>query len=330
MMHRRANTLFTHLFGLLVGTIVLSHIISFALFMLLYRDDQSCHRGPDAGLYIGLGMELLALTSAAWLGARIVARPMQRLASAAAKLGDDVDAPALTESGPLEARLAARAFNRMQAALRAQLANRARFLAAVSHDLRTPLTRIRLRVERIAEADARTKLRGDVAEMATMLDGTLDYLRGEAAAEGLVMLDVQALLVSMVEDYQEQGCDIQASGAAAPLLARPTALRRALANLIENALHYGGQARLVYRDGPAGLVITIQDRGPGIPDAELVAVLQPFYRLESSRNKGGGGVGLGLAIAREAIERHAGTLTLMNGRSGGLIAMVCLQRRPAS
>jgi len=322
-----ANTLFTRLFGLAAGAIVLSHVVGFALFYMLYHDELKAHpRKPDAGLFIGIGLEFIALAWVAWLGAKIIARPIQQLSTAATELGDDVDRPPLPEAGPVEARQAARAFNRMQSDLREQIAARGRFLAAVSHDLRTPLTRIRLRVERLGESETTRKLRADVDEMAVMLDATLNYLRGEATAESPALLDVFALVASMVDDYQEQGYAITVNGAAGAIHARPLALRRALANLMENALRYGKQASVDCRDRPDGVSITIADQGPGIPAAALAAVMQPFYRIESSRNKNSGGVGLGLSIAREAIDRQGGSLRLENGVDGGLVATVLLPR----
>ena len=285
---------------------------------------------PDLGMFIDIGVELLAVACAAWFAAKIIARPIQQLSTAAAELGDNVDRAPLSEAGPVEARQAARTFNRMQSRIREQMAERGRFLAAVSHDLRTPLTRIRLRVERIKDADdseTLQMLRADVNEMTVMLDATLEYLRGEAKLEASVMMDIQALVVSMAEDYQEQGFSIGAGGSAAPVPVYPSALRRALANLIENALRYGGQADVQCSDTAAGVIIAIRDRGPGMPEAELEAVFEPFYRLEASRNKETGGVGLGLSIAREAIRRHGGMLNLTNAAEGGLVATIYLPRR---
>lgn len=326
MRFKFVDTLFSRLFALAVGAIVASHAIAFGLFFMLYHDAARCHpQPPVGGVVIGVVTELLALATAAWLGARSIARPIQQLAVAAVELGNDVNRSALPESGPVEAQLAARAFNRMQSDLRQQLAARGHFLAAVSHDLRTPLTRIRLRVEQLAEPDVRAQLHADATEMAAMLDATLEYLRGEAAVEAPAMLDVQALVSSMTEDYQEQGHAIECAGVVAPILAQPIALRRALANLMENALRYGGMTKVECAMHPSGLSITIHDQGPGIPAAELTAVMQPFYRLESSRNKASGGVGLGLSIACEAIERQGGTLTLYNAPEGGLVATVLLR-----
>ena len=302
------NTLFTRLFALVLFSLLASHVL----------------------MFIDIGVELLAVACAAWFAAKIIARPIQQLSTAAAELGDNVDRAPLSEAGPVEARQAARTFNRMQSRIREQMAERGRFLAAVSHDLRTPLTRIRLRVERIKDADdseTLQMLRADVNEMTVMLDATLEYLRGEAKLEASVMMDIQALVVSMAEDYQEQGFSIGAGGSAAPVPVYPSALRRALANLIENALRYGGQADVQCSDTAAGVIIAIRDRGPGMPEAELEAVFEPFYRLEASRNKETGGVGLGLSIAREAIRRHGGMLNLTNAAEGGLVATIYLPRR---
>jgi protein-histidine pros-kinase len=281
---------------------------------------------PPAGFLATLGIELLTLALAAWFGAKVIARPIQQLSQAATELGDNVDRPPIEEVGTEEARQAARAFNRMQARLREQIAARGRFLAAVSHDLRTPLTRMRLRVERLAQDDKSQKLREDVREMSAMLDATLNYLRGEAQTEAPRMLDVYALVSSMVEDYQEQGLAITVSGAAAPIMAQATALQRCLMNLMENALRYGEQASVEVRESEAQLIIEIRDRGAGIPADKLEAVMEPFYRLESSRNKATGGVGLGLSIAREAIQRQGGGLSLRNAEEGGLIATVTLPK----
>ena len=328
------NTLFTRLFALVLFSLLASHVLTFAVFFGLFHHHPHPHRPPppmpDLGMFIDIGVELLAVACAAWFAAKIIARPIQQLSTAAAELGDNVDRAPLSEAGPVEARQAARTFNRMQSRIREQMAERGRFLAAVSHDLRTPLTRIRLRVERIKDADdseTLQMLRADVNEMTVMLDATLEYLRGEAKLEASVMMDIQALVVSMAEDYQEQGFSIGAGGSAAPVPVYPSALRRALANLIENALRYGGQADVQCSDTAAGVIIAIRDRGPGMPEAELEAVFEPFYRLEASRNKETGGVGLGLSIAREAIRRHGGMLNLTNAAEGGLVATIYLPRR---
>ncbi|HWZ48998.1 MAG TPA: ATP-binding protein [Herbaspirillum sp.] len=326
----RVNTLFMRLFALSLFSLLASHVLTLVLIFGVFQHHPHVRpqqRPPGFGMVMGIGVELLAVVCVAWFAARIIARPIQQLSSAAAELGDNVDRAPLQEAGPIEARQAARAFNRMQSRLREQLAARGRFLAAVSHDLRTPLTRIRLRVERIVADETVLMLRADVAEMTTMLDATLDYLRGEAQVEPCVMLDIHSLVVSMAEDYAEQGFAISTSGIISPMPAHPNALRRALNNLIENALRYGKQANVACIERAEGVSITISDCGPGIPENELQAVFEPFYRLELSRNKGTGGVGLGLSIAREAIHRHGGTLSLDNAIGGGLVASIFLPRR---
>jgi signal transduction histidine kinase len=323
----RMNTLFTRMFALVFLVLAISHVVTFWLVFNFLRDANR----PRGGVFnfdmpVRLGAELLTIACVAWFAAKVIARPIQQLSAAAAELGDNVDRPPLRETGPLEARQAARAFNRMQGRLREQLAARGRFLAAVSHDLRTPLTRIRLRVERLGAEETMQLLRADVAEMTSMLDATLNYLRGEAQVESCVLLDIQALVVSMAEDYEEQGFSIDTSGEASPTLAYPNSLRRALSNLIENALRYGEQANVKCSERPEGVTIAVSDRGPGIPDRELHAVFEPFYRLEQSRNKETGGVGLGLSIARESIHRHGGILSLNNALGGGLVATIFLPR----
>ncbi|MDB5990624.1 MAG: hypothetical protein JWQ10_2027 [Herbaspirillum sp.] len=324
----RMNTLFMRLFALALFSLLASHALTLMLIFGVFHRQHHVQAGrpPGFGMVMGIGVELLAVVCVAWFAAKIIARPIQQLSSAAAELGGNVDRAPLQEAGPIEARQAARAFNRMQSRLREQLAARGRFLAAVSHDLRTPLTRIRLRVERIAADETVLMLRADVAEMTTMLDATLDYLRGEAQVEPCVMLDIHSLVVSMAEDYAEQGFAIGTSGSVSPMPAHPNSLRRALSNLIENALRYGKQANVECTERTEGVTITVRDHGPGIPECELQAVFEPFYRLELSRNKGTGGVGLGLSIAREAIHRHGGALSLSNAIGGGLVASIFLPR----
>lgn len=283
-------------------------------------------RMPPLGFWVSVLLQVLCLSLAAWYGARMLARPIQKLALGAACLGDDLNSAPVSETGPAETRQAAQVFNRMQQRIRSQVEQRSRFLAAVSHDLRTPLTRIKLRVERLPDDSARGKLREDVAEMAVMLDATLDYLRGEASTEPSQRLDVQALVETLAENAMEEGGQVTVAGSASALVTKPMALRRCLMNLVENALRYGVAARITLVDTSASLLIEIADDGPGIPQESMQAVFEPFVRLEDSRNKATGGVGLGLAIALEAAKQCGGTLTLRNGATGGLVAAVRLSR----
>lgn len=278
--------------------------------------------------HLGMVFQLAAILIASWVGARLLARPVQQLARGAGRLAQDVHAPPLDEqSGPAEARAATQALNRMQQRIRTQLAQQSRFLAAVSHDLRTPLTRMSLRIERIENNDVRYRLRQDLAEMNGLIDATLYYLRERDDATGpRQRVDVHALLQAVVDDAQEIGQDVVLVGSAQPMFAYPAELRRAVVNLVENAHRYGGAAQIVLSDRPERVVIDVCDNGPGIPPAELQRVLEPFYRVESSRSRATGGVGMGLAIAADIVARHGGELTLANRLEGGLRVRIDLPR----
>ncbi|WP_420996128.1 ATP-binding protein [Cupriavidus sp. 30B13] len=289
------------------------------------------HLHPPRGLgppRLGLLFQFAAIIAASWAGARLLARPVQSLASGAGRLAQDVHAPPLDEdSGPAEARAAAGAFNHMQRRIRTQLAQQSRFLAAVSHDLRTPLTRMSLRIEGVEDNRVRYRLRQDLAEMNGLIDATLYYLRerdGNAAPRQRV--DVHALLQAVVDDANEIGQDVTLAGAAAPLLAYPAELRRAVVNLVENAHRYGGSARIELADSPERVLIDVCDNGPGIPPEDMARVLEPFYRLETSRSRTTGGVGMGLSIASDIVARHGGELNLANRPEGGLRVRITLPR----
>jgi protein-histidine pros-kinase len=282
--------------------------------------------GLPPAFWLGLSVQFLMLTLAAWFGAKMLARPITELAQGAAELGNNLNAPAVRESGPREARQAARVFNRMRERIRANVEERERFLAAVSHDLRSPLTRMKLRLQRLSSEGAQQKFEDDIDEMAAMLNATLDYLRGDAAQDAPQLVDVQALIEAMAEDAREAGEDVTVSGAIAPMPAYPLALRRCLSNLIGNALRYGERAEITLCDADGQARIDIRDFGPGIPEDKMALVFEPFVRLESSRNKATGGVGLGLAIARAAAMQCGGRLTLRNAEDGGLVASLVFGR----
>lgn len=278
------------------------------------------------GLLLDIGVRLAVLLAVAWWAARWLAQPMHRLASAAQELGRNLDRPPLPEDGPAECRDASRVFNQMQARLRQQLADRDGFVAAVSHDLRTPLTRLRLRAEALPNPQDQERFGRDIAEMDAMITATLDYLRGVAQAEPWVRLDVAALVQSLADDQMDMGHAVTVQGQAQPLAVQAGALRRCLDNLVGNAVRYGGSAEITLQDEPGGLVIAVRDHGPGLPEAELDRVTAPFYRVEASRNRSSGGVGLGLTIAQDIVRRHGGELRLSNAPDGGLLARVWLPR----
>ncbi|MGH8406254.1 MAG: sensor histidine kinase, partial [Pseudomonas sp.] len=232
----------------------------------------------------------------------------------------------LNESGPREARQAASTFNLMQKRIREQVTQRARMLGAVSHDLRTPLSRLKLRLEQIEDTKLQGQMRQDLDDMIGMLDATLSYLHEQRTSETRHWLDVQALVESLSENAQDRGSDVQCSGECAPLQVQPMALRSCLNNLIDNALRYAGTARIELADTPQALVVKVIDHGPGIAADKREAVFEPFYRLEGSRNRNSGGVGLGMTISKEAVERLGGRLSLEETPGGGLTAVMWLPR----
>jgi signal transduction histidine kinase len=284
--------------------------------------------GPPlpATLLLELGVLTLLLGIVLYAMTRTITRPLKELARAADAIGRGQQVPLLTEHGAREIRGATRAFNAMQERLRRYLDSRTRVLAAMSHDLRTPLTRLRLRVESIEDEDLRQRCAQDLDEMACMIQGALSVFRGLNDDENVVDIDINALLSELQRQYGETGRLIQIVGrAAAPFAGRPLALKRCLSNLIDNALQYGKQATLeVIDDGE--LIIRVLDDGPGIPEESLEQVFEPFFRLESSRNRETGGTGLGLSIARDIAQAHGGSLVLRNRTEGGLAAILTLPR----
>lgn len=288
------------------------------------------------GMWMDIGIRLGALTLAAWIGARWLSQPMQQLARAAGDLGRDIHRAPLQEVGTQECRETTRVFNQMQAQICRQLAERDRFVAAVSHDLRTPLTRMALRAEALTDAEQKQRFTKDIGEMNALITSTLDYLGGAAEPERVVLLDWVSMLHSLVDDYQASGqpvqlgdalgCATEGNGPCAPLRTQALALRRCITNLVDNAVRYGGCAELRWVDSPSQIVIEVRDHGPGISEQELERVLQPFYRIEGSRNRNSGGVGLGLSIAHDIVRRLQGQLTLKNAPTVGLVATLTLPR----
>ncbi|HEX7221261.1 MAG TPA: ATP-binding protein [Burkholderiales bacterium] len=270
-------------------------------------------------------MLLVCFALAAFL-VRMITRSLDRLARAADAFGQDPASQPLPEQGPSEIRRVIAAFNRMQERVRRYLVERGRLLGAISHDLKTPLTRLRLRAEMLPDAELRTKMRRDLDEMQTMVGATLDFFSAVGRDGQRQPVDVGALIESVCEDRREAGQALSVRGAPlAPYPADPQALRRCLENLIENAIRYGASAEIEIADSPRELRIAIRDRGPGIPEPELERVFEPFYRLEASRNMASGGTGLGLSIARNIARWHGGEVRLANA-APGLVAELALPR----
>jgi signal transduction histidine kinase len=258
------------------------------------------------------------------LAARMVTGPLRRLADAAEHLGRDLTAAPLPEIGPREVAAAARCFNGMQQRLLRFVQGRADALAAISHDLRTPITRMRLRAEMLPNRE-RQGFAEDVLEVDAMIQSTLNFLRGIDEQEAEARLDAGWLLTDAVGRIEELGRQVLVAAAPACLVrARPLLLRRALINLLDNACKYGRDVRASIERRAGEVVFRIEDRGPGVPDVLLAQLGRPFFRVESSRNRGTGGYGLGLSIVKDIAERHGGRLILSNHPSGGFVAELCL------
>ena len=201
-------------------------------------------------------------------------------------------------------------------------------LAAMSHDLKTPITRLRLRAELLKDGELKNKIAQDLEEMESLVHATLDFMRGVEGAEKAQPLEVMALLESLQADAEEVGGQVAIKGSTtSPYVGRPQALKRCLGNLIDNALKYGKATTIFVEDNKQALVIRIQDQGPGIPEGEIERVFEPFYRIERSRGRDTGGTGLGLSITRKIAQLHGGTLTLHNLQEGGLEAVLTLPRQ---
>jgi signal transduction histidine kinase len=268
---------------------------------------------------------LLSLVAVRW-----ATRPLNALADAADELGRNIHRPPMDESGPVEVARAARAFNTMQARLTAYLRERTSVLAAMSHDLKTPVTRLRLRAELLGDPQLRLKFTRDLEEMESMVGATLDFLRGFEGGEAAQPVDMTALLESLQVDLSEMGSRVSIQGRPLrPYTGQPTALKRCVRSLVENAIKYGKSASIEVDDNDDRLQILIRDEGPGIPEAEFERVFDPFYRLEGSRSRDTGGTGLGLTIANGIAESHGGRLMLENRAAGGIEARLTLPRSPA-
>ena len=273
-------------------------------------------------ILMAVGVLLFSL----WVVRRLV-RPMTTFARAAERLGRDVSAPPLPETGPSELRQAAQAFNEMQDRLRRLIETRTQMLAAISHDLRTPITLLRLRAEFIEDEEEQRKTMTTLDEMESMIASTLSFARDDAESEEQRVVDMAALIGSICDDLADTGLAVEFDPPGkTPFECRPTAMKRALTNLLENAVKYGGNARVRLVESVGAIEIVVDDDGSGIPKAELESVFSPFYRVEQSRSRETGGVGLGLSVARTIVHAHGGEVVLANREEGGLQARIQLPR----
>ena len=272
---------------------------------------------PDFRMIIALF--LCTITLLAYMVARMTTRPLKQLAQAAKDLGNDINHPPLALAGASEIRQASAAFNAMQARIRQHIFQRTQMLAAITHDLQTPLTRLRLRLEKVRDDELQQRLVGDLSAMQAMVSEGLDLARSMDTSETMQALDLDSLLGSVCCDATDAGQEVEVRGSVnRALMGRPMALRRALVNLIDNAVKYGARATVSVDSAGGRSRIRIRDQGPGIALSEQARVFEPFYRIETSRSRESGGTGLGLTIARNIAEQHGGSISLANHPDGGL------------
>ena len=281
----------------------------------------------EHGILASLSAMALGILLVSFVLVRSVTAPLRTLARAADRIGIDLAAPEVPQTGPREIQQTAKAFNRMQARIKRLISDRTQTLAAVSHDLKTPITRLRLRAEFVRDEDLRQTIEGDLDEMERMIESTLAFLRGDAIGEESKTVDIASILKTISDELVDTGHDVVLAGLPhLSLRCKPLAIKRAFSNLIENAVKYGARARVALAERYDGIVITIADDGPGVPEEELERVFDPFYRLEASRSRETGGTGLGLTVARTVIRAHGGDVRLHNLQPSGLCAMVTLPK----
>lgn len=267
---------------------------------------------------------VLVTAPLAYLFARRVSAPFSAFAAAAERLGRDPNAPPLELKGSAEIGVAARAFNEMQERLRRYVEDRTSMIGAVAHDLRTPLTRLRFHAE-AAAPDLRRKMIADIAEMDAMVAATLAFVRDATQAGARAKIELSSLLDSVADDFVELGRDVRMQeGEPVVIQGDSLALKRLFSNLIDNAVKFGGLARVRLRKEADQAIVEVDDDGPGLPDADLETVFEPFRRAEPSRSRDTGGIGLGLTAARSIARAHGGDIVLANRRGGGLRARVSL------
>jgi protein-histidine pros-kinase len=285
---------------------------------------------PSSNISI-LGSALLALVIGVgiltWISVRIATRPLSNLSAAARALGEDPERAPLEPSGPTEVILATEAFNQMQRRIADHIHERTRILAAISHDLQTPITRLRLRAEMIDDETLQTRIQSDLDAMQSLIREGLDYARSMEVSAPAQPIDLNGLLAALCADATDMGWAVSVAGRASkPFSGHPVALRRAIWNLIENGVKFGKSVDIAISETPEAVRILIRDHGPGLPVEEMERVFEPFYRTESSRSRETGGTGLGLAITRNLLRVQRGDIVLGNHPEGGLIATVALLR----
>jgi len=276
---------------------------------------------------LSLGVMTVAVIVVSGLAVYHINGPLRTFAGAARRLGTNINTPPLPVKGPLEVRGAITAFNDMQERLKRLISDRRQMLAAVSHDLRTPITLLRLRTEFVENDSEREKMLATLTDMEEMVESILRFVRDDAAHEEVQSVDLVALINAICDDLSDLGQKAAFSGPDKLIYpCRPIVFKRALTNLIENAVKFGGSASVRMRDTGENVEIGVEDEGPGMPETQLEAVFDPFYRIEPSRSRDTGGVGLGLSVARSIVDAHGGQIVLANRPTGGLQVMVELPK----
>ena len=296
----------------------------------LDRPDRRVVFAIGIPLTVALVFLLIAVTGLSIWAAWRITRPLRRLAETVDAFGQHMVAAPMPEHGPDEIRRAARAFNGMQASIATFIQDRSRMLAAVSHDLRTPLTRLKLRVQLDQPSEGRAAMLRDIGQLQTMIDAALAFLRGQSDGEARDLIDIGPLVATICDEFAETGmalsCDADIY---APCWCQPLSVRRAIANLIENARAFGSRVDIEVSVQDGVVIVDVADDGPGIPAQDRERMLRPFTRLADHRSSRDGHVGLGLAIVQDVARAHSGTLELLDREPNGLIARLRLPGRQA-
>ena len=313
------------------GSVLIEAALSDGRWLLFRSDLESPPVDPVATKFsqvrfaAWLSLSILLGVFLSTLAARRLVKPLSELTAAVERTGGSGDAPPLPPRGPREVRGTIEAFNRMQERLRRFNEDRTRMIAAMSHDLRTPLTRLRLRAELVEDQDQQQKMLRDLDMMGDMIESVLALARDDAKGEPRSLVDLSALVEGICEDASDAGEPVTFSGPRGVTIScRPTALRRAISNLVDNAVKYGGSAAVTLSPETGRVVMTVDDEGPGIAPSEREKVFEPFYRIDSSRDPDTGGVGLGLSVTRSIIWEHGGEISLASRKGGGLSARLDL------
>lgn len=315
-----APSLRTQLLTIAVGGFFAGHLLNFGLAILFRR----LHMGEAIAAHVGLVVFFALLGVVALLSVHIT-RPLRRLTEAAQAFSGLQKRELLPLGGPPDVRRALHAFNAMGERISGLLDEKDLMLGALGHDLRTPLTSLRIRAASMRPVDDRIAAMATIDGMARMIEDILTLARTGHSSEAPVMTDVTALLAAVAAEFSTQGADIQLMpGPVVSWTLRPELFRRAVGNLADNAIRYGGRARLSAVTTSGCLIITIEDDGPGLPEDQLDDILRPFARLDQARNQATGGAGLGLAIAHSIARQHLGELRITNGTAGGLRATVTI------